>query len=154
MTVCLDTGVFLQIFGRQQPFYPILRALLDGRLTLAVSTEILLEYEEVTVKLSGIGRWREVVALLDLLAPLHDNVRQIEPQYRFGVVVVDPDDNKFCDCAIAAAADFVVTEDNHFAALNRLASDHSPSHLTSSFASIWPPDRTGALSCHVGRGLR
>ena len=117
MTVCLDTGVFLQIFGRQQPFYPILRALLDGRLTLAVSTEILLEYEEVTVKLSGIERWREVVALLELLTRLHDNIRQIEPQYRFGVVVVDPDDNKFCDCAIAGAVDFVITEDNHFAAL-------------------------------------
>ena len=117
MTVCLDTGVFLQIFGRRQPFYPILRALLDGRLTLALSTEILLEYEEVTIKLSCAERWREVVALLELLTRLHDNIRQIEPQYRFGVVVVDPDDNKFCDCAIAAAADFVVTEDNHFAAL-------------------------------------
>jgi predicted nucleic acid-binding protein len=53
MTVCLDTGVFLQIFGAKQPFHPILRALLDGRLTLAVSTEILLEYEEITTRLSG-----------------------------------------------------------------------------------------------------
>ncbi len=43
MTVCLDTNVFLQIFGRKQPYYPIIRALLDGRLTLAVSNEILLE---------------------------------------------------------------------------------------------------------------
>ena len=117
MTVCLDTGVFLQIFGRRQPFYPILRALLDGRLTLALSTEILLEYEEVTVKLSGAERWREVVALLELLSRLHNNIRQIEPHYRFGAVVADPDDNKFCDCAIAAAADVVVTENNHFAAL-------------------------------------
>ena len=117
MTVCLDTGVFLQIFGRRQPFYPILRALLDGRLTLALSTEILLEYEEVTVKLSGAERWREVVALLELLSRVHNNIRQIEPHYRFGAVVADPDDNKFCDCAIAAAADFIVTEDNHFAAL-------------------------------------
>ncbi|MCX6922530.1 MAG: putative toxin-antitoxin system toxin component, PIN family [Verrucomicrobia bacterium] len=117
MTVCLDTSVFLQIFGRRQPFYPILRALIDGRLTLALSTEILLEYEEVTAKLSGAERWREMVALLELLTRLHDNIRKIEPQYRFGVVVADPDDNKFCDCAIAAAADFVITEDNHFAAL-------------------------------------
>ena len=117
MTVCLDTGVFLQIFGRRQPFYAILRALLDGRLTLALSTEILLEYEEITVRLSGAARWREVAELLDLLAQVHGNIRQIEPQYRFGVVRDDPDDNKFCDCAIAAAADFVVTEDNHFGVL-------------------------------------
>ncbi len=117
MTVCLDTGVFLQIFGRKQPFYPILRALLDGRLALALSTEILLEYEEVTVKLSGKERWQDVVALLELVAQLHGNIRHVEPQYRFGVITADPDDNKFCDCAIAAEADFVVTEDHHFAAL-------------------------------------
>jgi putative PIN family toxin of toxin-antitoxin system len=118
MTVCLDTGVFLQIFGRKQPFSPILRALLDGRIILVVSTEILLEYEEITVKLSGAERWREVAALLELLTQLHGNIRQIEPHYRFGVVATDPDDNKFCDCAIAADADFVVTEDGHFGVLN------------------------------------
>src|ERR1017187_9699236 len=112
MTVCLDTGVFLQIFGRRQPFYPILRALLDGRLTLALSTEILLEYEEVTVKLSGAERWREVVALLELLSRLHNNIRQIEPHYRFG----------------AAAADAVVTENNHFAAL--ISAGFKPQPLT------------------------
>jgi putative PIN family toxin of toxin-antitoxin system len=128
MTVCLDTGVFLQIFGRKQPFYPILRALLDGRVTLALSTEILLEYEEVTVKLSGDKRWREVVELLGLLAQLHGNIRQIESQYRFGVITADPDDNKFCDCAIAAEADFVVTEDHHFAALK--TAGYRPQPLT------------------------
>jgi putative PIN family toxin of toxin-antitoxin system len=117
MTVCLDTSVFLQMFGRKQSFYSILRALLDGWFVLAVSTEILLEYEEVIVKLSGAERWRDVSAFLELLAQLHGNVRQIEPHYRFGVVVADPDDNKFCDCAIAAEADFVVTEDSHFAVL-------------------------------------
>jgi uncharacterized protein len=53
MTVCLDTNVFLQIFGRRQPFQPILRALLDGRITLAVSTEILLEYQEIITRLCG-----------------------------------------------------------------------------------------------------
>jgi len=118
MTVCLDTSVFLQIFGRKQPYYPILRALLDGRLTLALSTEILPEYEEVTVKLSGLDRWREVAALLEVLSQLHGNIRHMEPQYRFGVITADPDDNKFCDCAIAAEAEFVVTEDNHFSVLN------------------------------------
>jgi uncharacterized protein len=114
MTVCLDTGVFLQIFGRKQPFQPILRALLDGRITLAVSTEILLEYQEITTRLSGAERWRDVAALLDLLAQLHGNIRHVEPQFRFNVISIDPDDNKFCDCAIAAEANFVVSEDNHF----------------------------------------
>ena len=107
----------LQIFGRKQPFNRILRALLDGKFTLAVSTEILLEYQEVTSKLSGPERWQDVATLLELIAQLHGNVRQLEPQFRFNVITGDPDDNKFCDCAIAAEADFIVTEDGHFDAL-------------------------------------
>ena len=114
MTACLDTGVFLQIFGRKQPFHPILRALLDGRLILAVSTEILFEYQEVTTRLSGAERWRDMAALLDLLAQLHGNIRHVESKFHFNVISIDPDDNKFCDCAIAAEANFVVAEDNHF----------------------------------------
>lgn len=117
MTVCLDTGVLLQIFGRKQPFQPILRALLDGQITLAVSTEILFEYQEIITQLSGVERWREVAALLELLSQLHQNIRSVETHFRFNVISTDPDDNKFCDCAIAVEADFVITEDSHFDAL-------------------------------------
>ncbi|MBI2928844.1 MAG: putative toxin-antitoxin system toxin component, PIN family [Verrucomicrobia bacterium] len=118
MTVCLDTNVLLQIFGRRHPFYPILRALLDGRLTSAVSTEILLEYEEVTVKSSGVERWHDIAAFFEVLAQVHGNIRYIDSHFRFDVIVTDPDDNKFCDCAIVAEADYVVTDDHHFDALN------------------------------------
>jgi len=69
------------------------------------------------MKLSGTERWRDVEAFLELLGQLHDNIRQVEPQFRFAVITADPDDNKFCDCAIAAEADFVVTDDAHFGAL-------------------------------------
>lgn len=117
MTVCLDTNIFLQIFGRKQPYYPIFRALLDGRLTLAVSNEILFEYEEVITRLSGAERWLEVAALLERLERQNGNIRKVQPHFRFGVVTQDPDDNKFCDCAISAEANFVVTDDAHFAGL-------------------------------------
>jgi uncharacterized protein len=124
MTVCLDTNVFLQIFGRRQPYHAILRALLDGRITLAVSTEIWLEYEEVITRLSGAARWREVLNFLETLIQLHGNIREVAPQFRFQVIHDDADDNKFCDCAIVAEADFVVTGDGHFEALK--TSGHRP----------------------------
>lgn len=114
MTVCLDTSVFLQIFGRKQPYHRLLRAILEGQMTLVVSTGILLEYEEMTVKIAGAERWREIAALLELVSRLHGNIQHVESQFRFGVIAADADDNKFCDCAIAAAADFLVTEDRHF----------------------------------------
>ena len=75
MTVCLDTNVFLQMFARRQPFDPLLRALLDGHLTLALSTEILLEYEEITLRLSSLERWREIHRLLELVVRVHGNIR-------------------------------------------------------------------------------
>ena len=141
MTVCLDTSVFLPMFGRKQPFYPILRALLNGWIILAVSTEILLEYEEITVNLSGAERWRDVAAFLELLSQLHRNIRQIEPHYRFGVIVADPDDNKFCDCAIAAEADFVVSGDSHFDALK--SAGYKPQPITpDEFIRLYLPSRS------------
>lgn len=117
MTVCSDTGVLLQIFGRKQSFQPIFNALLIGRITLAVSTEILLEYQEITTRLSGAERWRDVAALFDLLAQLHGNIQRVEPHFRFNVITDDVDDNKFCDCAIVSEANFIITEDSHFEAL-------------------------------------
>ena len=40
--------------------------------------------------------------------------------YNFYLIQSDPDDNKFVDCAIAAGAKFIVTEDNHFNILRQI----------------------------------
>jgi predicted nucleic acid-binding protein len=34
-----------------------------------------------------------------------------------GIITADPDDNKFVDCAFAAGADYLVSEDSHFRVL-------------------------------------
>ena len=60
MRVCLDTNVLVESFGTRRKFAPILDALMDGRVELAVSNEILLEYEEIITKLSGVSRWQQV----------------------------------------------------------------------------------------------
>jgi putative PIN family toxin of toxin-antitoxin system len=88
--------------------------LIDGRLTLLVSNEILLQYEEVVTNELGIRHWRALSAFIDTMAQFHGNVERVTPRFRFTVLANDPDDNKFCDCAIAGAADFVVTYDEHF----------------------------------------
>jgi len=49
MRVCLDTNVLVQLFGAARPFGPIADALQQGALELAVSNEVLLEYEETVV---------------------------------------------------------------------------------------------------------
>jgi len=119
MRVCIDTNVLVQLFGRNQAGRPIRDALLTGQIDLAISNEILLEYEEAITRLSGAARWQEVERFLTLLVQLHANILLVEPQFRFGVITDDPDDNKFVDCAIAAEADYIITSDHHFDALTR-----------------------------------
>jgi predicted nucleic acid-binding protein len=42
------------------------------------------------------------------------NLERINKYYFWNLITVDPDDNKFVDCAIAANAHFICTEDKHF----------------------------------------
>ena len=43
-----------------------------------------------------------------------------EVHFKWGIIVTDPDDDKFVDCAVAANADYIVTNDKHFNILNKL----------------------------------
>ena len=117
MTVCLDTNAVLQLFGRRSPLAPLKDALFDGRVRLALSTAVLLEYEEVVVEYASRERWNSIAEFFDLLELVRGTVVKVSPSFQFGVIAADPDDNKFADCAITANADFVITEDRHFAPL-------------------------------------
>ena len=128
MTVVLDTNVVLQARAAGHGFHVLLEALLAGRFALAVSTAILLEYQEVLTARVGEARWRQFAAVLEASAGCHANVRRVEPAFRFHLITADPDDDKFADCAIAAGAEYVVTEDAHFAALKH--SGHKPQPIT------------------------
>src|SRR5258708_7044663 len=87
MRVCIDTNVLVQLFGTGRPYRRITDALQHGRLELAVSNEILFEYEETLTLLSGQVRWQMVIGSI---SKLHDNVLYAEPQFRFGVIAANP----------------------------------------------------------------
>ena len=124
----LDTNVVLQARAAGHAFHVILEELLAGRFALAVSTAILLEYEELLTVRVGVARWRQFAATLDAIARWRNNVRQVEPAFRFHLITADPDDDKFADCAIAAEAEWIVTEDAHFEVLKN--SGHKPQPIT------------------------
>ena len=48
------------------------------------------------------------------------NIYLTNVYFKFGLITTDPDDNKFVDCAIAANAHFIVTEDKHFEILKEI----------------------------------
>ena len=117
MIVVLDTNVVLQARSPLHDFHPILEAWKNGSFSVAVSTGILLEYEEVIAAKTGAERWRNFATFLDAVAMSEGNLIAISPSFRFRLVAADPDDDKFADCAIAAEADYIITNDRHFDAL-------------------------------------
>lgn len=111
--VVLDTNSLLQSISRRGRYYGVWRAFLEGEYNLCVTTDILEEYEEVIGRCTSplVGR-----LLIETILRANNTLR-IDAHFRFGLISVDPDDNKFVDCAIAANAECIVTNDAHFNAL-------------------------------------
>lgn len=42
------------------------------------------------------------------------NVQLVTKYYRWNLITIDPDDNKFVDCAISCNAKYLVSQDKHF----------------------------------------
>ena len=108
--VVIDTNCLLQIIARKSPYRPIWDAFLEGRFDLCVSNEILEEYQEI-LEQQITSTVAENVVLLILN---QTNVQLVDPHFRMELITADPDDNKFVDCAFAAGADYLVSEDHHF----------------------------------------
>ena len=114
--VVIDTNCLLQIISRKSPYRPIWDAFIDGRFDLCVSNEILDEYQEILEQQIT----PSVAENLVMLILSQQNVRLVDPYFRMGIITADPDDNKFVDCAFAAGADYLVSEDSHFKVLHQM----------------------------------
>jgi uncharacterized protein len=115
MRIILDTNVLLVTISSKSPYHWIFQALIQKKFDLIVSNEILSEYSEIIQKHMGRRVAENVLAVIENL----DNVIFSNPTFRFNLIKVDPDDNKFVDCAIAANADLILTEDKHFEELKK-----------------------------------
>jgi len=118
MLVCVDTNVMLHAFARGSDMVALFKAIGTGRIGIAVSTSILLEYEEIAARQGGAPFAARIMALFGLVSRVHGTVHWVNPSFQFHIVTADPDDNKFTDCAIAAGANYVITSDAHFAPLS------------------------------------
>jgi putative PIN family toxin of toxin-antitoxin system len=90
--------------------------LLDGRNTLCVTTEILEEYAEILERKTS----PKFAALALNVITNNPYTLFVTPYYHFRLIVADPDDDKFIDCAVAGNAKYIVTEDSHYDVLNGL----------------------------------
>ena len=107
--VIFDTNVLLVSVSTRSPYHWAYRAIVDGHVTLCLSTGIALEYDEVLSSHMGGEASDDVLSFLET-AP---NVEWVRAAYQWRLISADPDDDKFVDCAVAAGAT-IVTEDRHF----------------------------------------
>lgn len=116
MRVVLDTNVILRAVSSKSKLSLILDELFNQSFTLVVSSEILLEYEELLTKFYGISVSQNLLDFLTILP----NVEKVEPYFYLQLIQKDPDDNKFSDCAFAGNVHFLVTDDKHFNILKEI----------------------------------
>ena len=95
--IVLDTNCLLQSLPSSSPYHKIWTGVLEGKISLCVNTEILDEYEEILAEKTD----KEIAHNVDLIKS-------------------DVDDNKFVDCAVAADAEYIVTNDTHFNILQEI----------------------------------
>jgi len=116
LRLVLDTNVFLVSILPHHKYWWVFEALLNQQYTLLVSNEILTEYLEKCSEKYGISLSENQ---LDFLLEL-SNVELMTTYYQWNLITVDPDDNKFVDCAVAGQADYLVTHDKHFNILQEI----------------------------------
>lgn len=117
MNIVLDTNILLVSVSPTSQFYWLFHHFLNETYTLCVTTDILMEYEEILNRFVGEELSDTILQIIEN-AP---NTQFVTKYYQWNLIVNDPDDNKFVDCAIAANAKFLVSHDKHFNVLKDLA---------------------------------
>ncbi len=114
--IVLDTNCLLQALPSKSPFHKLWTDVLDGKISLCVSTDILEEYEEILSQKTTPEIAQNVVeAIANLSTTTFQNT-----YVHFELLPADSDDNKFVDCAVASDAEYIVTNDKHFNPLKQI----------------------------------
>lgn len=114
--IVLDTNCLLAILSKRGNYFSVWQGLHEGKFILCVSNDILEEYEEIISSKTNAVIASNVLQML-VNSP---HVRFVDTYFHFHLIEKDKDDNKFVDCAIAAGARYIVSEDTHFRHLKHI----------------------------------
>ena len=110
MKIVLDTNILLISIPKKSKYRIIFDCFLSKEFTLVISNDILSEYAEIIATKTNL-----IVAtnILEMLLSA-ENVKKQEVYFKWQLIEIDKDDNKFVDCSIAGNADYLITNDKHF----------------------------------------
>ena len=108
--IVLDTNCLIASLSRHSEYYIVWKGLQTGKYILCLSNDILSEYEE----LIGLKTSPEVAKNVVGLLLKSKNVEFVSPYFNWRLIEADHDDDKFVDCAFAANATYIVSDDKHY----------------------------------------
>ena len=115
MKVVLDTNVLVSALSSRSVYHWLINELFNEKFEVYITDEILLEYHEILEKKYSVTTANNFLAALQLLQTVHFTHIYFRWQ-----LLQDADDNKFADCAIAANADYLITNDKDFNILKKV----------------------------------
>ena len=112
MLVTLDTNILYQALrSASGASYAILQLVREGRVTVALSHQVLLEYEAVLTRDSSLRSFgmsvSDVTAVLRFLALVSE---KFESSFLFRPNLRDEDDNIFVELAVVSRSGYLVTQ--------------------------------------------
>lgn len=132
MRIVLDTNCLIQIISPHSEYHDVWLSLTKGQNVLCISNEIIEEYVEILERLFN-HSFAEAVVKTIVNSPF---LEYVAPFYIFELIKSDPDDNKFVDCAIAANARYIVSNDRHYDVLKTINFPRVEVLSLSSFANL------------------
>ena len=132
LKIVVDTNVLLVSISDRSEFHWLYKGIINGDFDIAVTTEILNEYDEIISK-----KWHPDVAK-DVLRTLIElpNIFLIDIFFHLNLISSDPDDNKFIDCAFSANAQYLVSNDRHLKILKEIPFPQIPLVTIQEFKKI------------------
>ncbi|MBI4143817.1 putative toxin-antitoxin system toxin component, PIN family [Candidatus Woesearchaeota archaeon] len=114
MRIVLDTNVLVSGTYWSGSSFRILKMAMNEEFSLIISEKILDEYKKILYSDELMAKTDEIQkARLSSTEVLLVNSERVNPEYSFGIVTDDPDDDKFVYCAVEGKCDFLVSQDEH-----------------------------------------
>jgi uncharacterized protein len=120
--IVLDTNIFINSIGTKSPYRWIWDAIRSNSITLHISNDIFFEYWEILEQKTN----REIAENVMNFMAISQSVKFNNPYINWNLIEVDPDDNKFVDCAFCGGVDCIVTYDAHFDILKNISFPYIP----------------------------
>lgn len=114
--VVVDTNALVSSLSAKSEFHKLIELILDENISLFITDEIMLEYEEVLQKKYSITVAQNFLSALKQIP----TVKYVNIYFKWNLLAQDEDDNKFVDCYLAANAEYLITNDTGYNVLKRV----------------------------------